>query len=232
MRKALNENPMVQIAILAVGVIAFGLILMMSMGGGGSDVAPDDPGAVVPESATSESSAPADVPGASAATATPSTPTPDAAPSGSAGTATSPSTSTPTEPPAGAGSSSSADGMLPSKGLPQDVLVAFAKDDAIALLVTHPKSLSGRQMKSAVRQLESRNDVATFLVDSDKIARYSRITSGVSVSRVPALVVIRPRKLTDNVPTASVSYGFRDKDGIEQAIDDALYKGGQRGIYP
>ena len=40
-----------------------------------------------------------------------------------------------------------------------------------------------------------------------------------------ALIVLRPRKLTDGTPVATVSYGFRGPDSIGQAIHDAVYKG-------
>jgi hypothetical protein len=46
------------------------------------------------------------------------------------------------------------------------------------------------------------------------------------VNRVPALVVIRPKRLTGGgPPTAAVSYGFRGPDSVAQAVRDSLYKG-------
>jgi hypothetical protein len=36
---------------------------------------------------------------------------------------------------------------------------------------------------------------------------------------------VRPRRLTEGTPTASVSYGFRGPDSVYQAVRDALYKG-------
>ncbi len=71
-----------------------------------------------------------------------------------------------------------------------------------------------------------------FVVDSPDIGDYSRITSGVAVDRVPALVVIRPRKLTDGAPTATVSYGFRGPRSVDQAVDDSLYQGKPVPSYP
>ena len=59
-----------------------------------------------------------------------------------------------------------------------------------------------------------------------RIARYSRIASGVDVNRVPALVVISPKKLNDGgLPKATVSYGFRGPGSVVQAVKDAEYKG-------
>jgi hypothetical protein len=37
--------------------------------------------------------------------------------------------------------------------------------------------------------------------------------------------VVRPRDLSGGVPQASVSYGFRGPDSVEQAVRDALYDG-------
>ena len=85
--------------------------------------------------------------------------------------------------------------------------------------------MSDEKVEEYTNALRSRNDVQVFIVDVKDIADYSRITIGATVNRVPALVVIRPRKLTGSVPTATVSYGFRDAASVNQAIDDAVYKG-------
>ncbi len=57
-----------------------------------------------------------------------------------------------------------------------------------------------------------------FVTNAGHIARYSRITQGVDVNRVPALIVLRPRHLTRGVPKASVSYGFRGPESVDQAV--------------
>jgi hypothetical protein len=38
-------------------------------------------------------------------------------------------------------------------------------------------------------------------------------------------VVVRPKRLSGQVPEAQVSYGFRDSQSVLQAVHDALYKG-------
>lgn len=222
MRKAINENPMVQIGVLAGAAVIFAFILFTS-------VLKKDPAPPAdPAAATADAVAPAD------STAAPTTADPAAA----TGTAVPPAdtaaaaTATPAPTPAPAAGGSVSDGLLPSKGLPKDVLVAFAKNQAIALLVIDPNGTSDKQLKAYTEALKKRNDVEVFIVDVKDIAKYSRITAGVSVSRVPALVVVRPRKLTNSVPTASVSYGFRGARSVNQAIDDALYKGKQIPSYP
>ncbi len=74
--------------------------------------------------------------------------------------------------------------------------------------------------------------VATFIVPASKISRYAAITEGVGVSRVPALVVVRPKRLHEAVPTASVSYGFQSGESVVQAVIDAGYKGPTVDYHP
>jgi hypothetical protein len=74
--------------------------------------------------------------------------------------------------------------------------------------------------------------VASFVVPVDKIARYASIAQGVNLNRVPALVVIRPRGLSNGVPTASVRYGFQSPESVVQAVIDAGYKGPTLSYHP
>jgi hypothetical protein len=220
MRKALNENPMVQLAVLGVCAVVFAVILFTSV------LKKDEQPAATtttPAAATTSDPAATSDPSASASTPSPST---GSSASGTAPAA--PETDTVTPPAGGA----TADGLLPSKGLPENVLVAFARNKAIALLVVDPKGLSDKQLEQFTDTLRSRDDVEVFVVNVKDIAKYARITAGVSVSRTPALVVVRPRKLTDSTPTAAVSYGFRGPRSVNQAVDDALYDGKQVPSYP
>lgn len=219
MRKALNENPMVQIAVLAIVAVIFAFILFTSV------LKKDEPA----ESLSSDDAATATATpdGVVAAPSMGESEPADPAVSSSVAPTTEPVTPTPTT-----SSGGGSEGLLPSKGLPRDVLVAYAKNKAIALLVIDPKGTSDEKVEAHTRTLEKRGDVEVFIVDVRDIAKYSRITAGVSVSRVPALVVVRPRKLTGEAPTATVSYGFRGGRSVNQAVDDALYKGKQLPSYP
>jgi hypothetical protein len=214
MRKALNENPMVQIGVLAVCAVAFAVILFTTV------LKKDEPATGAASTVAPTTAATTPAPADPAVAAAPTTPAPaDTVPGA-------PST---TAPPAGG---TPADGLLPSKGLPENVLVAFAKNQTIALLVVDKKGPSDKQVERYTQMLRSRDDVDVFIVDVRDIAKYARITAGVNVSRTPALVVVRPRKLTGSVPTATVSYGFRGPRSVNQAIDDAIYKGKQIQAYP
>ena len=227
MRKALNENPMVQLAVLGICAVIFAFILFTSVLKKDDTAAPE--ATTAPAATDTAAASPTDTaaaaPTETAAPPSASTPAPsDSAPAPTAA----PETPTATLPPGG----TPADGLLPSKGLPQDVLVAFARNETIALLVIDPKGVSDKQLKRFTEALRSRHDVEVFVVDVRDIAKYARITSGVRVSRTPALVVIKPRKLTGSIPTASVSYGFRGPGSVNQAIDDALYEGKSVPSYP
>lgn len=218
MRKALNENPMVQLAVLGVGVLVLAVIMLSSFGG-------DDEEAVEPP----EAATPAASESAAGETATPP-PAPAAAPPPAPG-APAPGAPAPsaTPPPAATGE---VDSLSPGKGLPEDVLVAYARNKAIALLVVNPNATSDKTVKGYVKRLGGRNDVEVFVVKAKNIARYSRITQGVAVSRTPALVVIRPRDKSEEVRTATVAYGFRGGKSVETALEGALYTGGTRSAAP
>ncbi len=101
----------------------------------------------------------------------------------------------------------------------------------MALVVYDPKGLSDEKLEGYVKRLDSRGDVAVFSVKSKNIARYARITQGVSVSQVPALVVVQPRDGAEQL-VASVSYGFRSPKSVDTAVEGALYDGKQRGFAP
>lgn len=209
MRNALNENPVVQLAVIGlIGVVL--AFMLFSTVLKKEEVPASDPAAATDPAA-----------------AAPVTPVP-AEPSG---TAPAPTASESVAPEPGAVDPAVA-GLAPSDGLPVDVIKAFAKDQAIALLVVDPKGIADRQVEAYTRRLSSRDGVEFFVVDVKDIAKYSRITSGVAVSSAPALLVIQPRTLTNDVPIASVSYGFRSPRSVEQTLDDALYEAGPVSSYP
>jgi len=246
-RKALNENPVVQAALLGVLAIFVAFMLITRVFGGEESAAP-------PPSSTATSPSTA---GTEASTAAPAAPTtePAAPTTGSATPTTEPaapttgSTAPATDAPApdatvtepGSGSPSPAS-LAPGQfvagpGLPQKVVTAYAQGKAVALYVYRRKGIDdayGRFNYLFVRLLRNENledRVAMFTTNAHHIARYSRIAEGVDVSRVPALVVIRPRNLTANEPKASVSYGYRGPESVVQAVKDALYKGRENVPY-
>jgi hypothetical protein len=217
MRKTLNDNPVVQIGVLAVLAVLVAFLLltrvMHKSGGSGSTPAPTTTAAAATDTAGSSATAtPGSSIGATAATA-PSATAPVAP---SAGGTTPPSTTAETVP---------SGKLVAGPGLPKSVAAAYADDKAIVLFVFRNHGIDDAAVRTSVERLQGRGDLAVFVTHAASIARFARITEGVDVNRVPALIVVRPRRLTHGAPTAGVSYGFRGPDSVDQAIRDALYRG-------
>jgi hypothetical protein len=217
MRRAINENPVVQAALIGVMVLAFAFLLFTRVLGGGSEPA-EEPAATTPATGTE----------AAAATTTPATPDTGAAPETAA-----PEPAVPGAAPApGVAGGAPTGEFVPGKGLPRNVVEAYEDGKVVALLIVRRRGIDDQPVKASVEELELKDDVAVFVTGAKDIARYSQITQGVSVSRTPALVVIRPRNLDEGTPSATVSYGFRGAESVAQAIRDALYKGKKVPYYP
>lgn len=199
MREAINNNPIAQVAVLGGLALIVGLFLMMNMKKGSSDSA----STASPTAATPATSAPP----AAGATA--------AAPGATGSAPVAPSTS----------GSVSPDALIPGPGLPRPVITAWKRGDTVVLLVVRPHGIDDRLVRSSVRSLSSEGNVSVFVSRADKVARYSRITQGVALSQAPALLVVRPKRVSGSVPEAQVSYGFRDSQGVVQAVHDAVYSG-------
>jgi hypothetical protein len=204
-RRALNDNPVAQIAVLGVLVVIVGFLLMTRMAHKSDSAA----------TSTSAPSAPAsaDTTGAS----TSPSPAVGTTPPSTGSSAVAPTAAPPAGAPAG--------GFVAGPGLPAPVAKAYADDKAVVLFVFRHRGLDDSAVRSSVERLRGRDDLGVFVTHAAHIARYARITEGVDVNRVPALIVVQPLHLTDGTPTASVSYGFRGPDSVDQAIRNALYKG-------
>lgn len=211
MRKALNDNPIAQVAVLGVLAVVVGFFLLTRMSSKSSEPSTDT-------SATEASVVPGTVTSPTDTTATtPSTAVPDAtATEGAAPT-------TPSTDPAA--EAAAAGEFVAGPGLPTPVVQAYAANKVVVLLVVRRKGIDDEAVKAGLAQQGNTPDVALFVTNAGHISRYSRIATGVNVDRVPALIVLRPRKLTQGTPVATVSYGFRGPDSVAQAINDALYKG-------
>jgi hypothetical protein len=121
---------------------------------------------------------------------------------------------------------------VPAAPLPKRVTDAFEADRTVVLLFVKPGGIDDAITAAGALPLAFQRDVSLFVVPARKIARYAAITQGVDVSRVPALVVIRPRKLDKGVVTATVSYGFQSPQSIVQAVVDARYRGRTLTYHP
>lgn len=209
MREAINNNPMVQIGLLGVlGVIV--AVVFMSSSGGDAAPAPED---------------------AATATATEGT-VPAPAESGLAD---------PTAPPAEGAVPPPAAATTPfeaGKGLPADLVDAHASGDVVVLLVMQKNGYEDEPLARDVESLESRGDTSVFVTESKDVSDYSRIAEGVTLDRVPAIIVLHPLegKVADGedlpMPNATVTYGYRGKESVTTAVEDALYDGKQLSYDP
>jgi hypothetical protein len=204
MRQAINNNPVVQVAVLGGLAVIVGLFFMMNMKGGGS-------------SGSSST--------ASSAASAPATGTPSTGASPSAGSAVAPTAGTSAAAPPTSSGSVSPDALVPGPGLPKPVIGAWKSGQTVVLLIVRQGGIDDRLVRNSTRLLSADAGVAVFVTRANKVARYSRITQGVGVSQVPALVVVRPKRITGPTPEAQVDYGFRDAQGVVQAVHDAVYTG-------
>jgi hypothetical protein len=189
MREQLNSNPLAQLAVVGVLIVAVGFFMLS--GGGGEE-------------------------------------------EGESGTAATETTLSVTEPTEGGTASVSLPppSSLDAPPLPAHVLRAYDAGNTVALLFVREGGIDDRLVKRATEDLEAFPGVSLFVVPASRISRYAEISEGVGVQRVPALVVVTPKRLKQTVPTASVSYGFQSPQSIEQAIIDAGYRGPTVDYHP
>jgi hypothetical protein len=116
--------------------------------------------------------------------------------------------------------------------LPRPVLNAWKANQTVVLLFVRDGGIDDRLVAQATHGLSGLPRVTTFVVPAGEIARYTAVSEGVGVERVPALVVISPRHLDQQVPTASVHYGFQSSASVVQAVIDAGYKGPTVDYHP
>jgi hypothetical protein len=205
MRTAINDNRMLQFAMLGVLSLLGGILLLKTTTGGGSKPSSTAPAAASPSA--SSATGPAEAGGATATTGATGLPS---------GSSSAPSSSAAPQVPAD---------VVPGPGLPEGLLPAYRHGKAIVLLVRRAGGIDDRLVRRSVELLRLEPRAKVYVTKARQIARYAWLTEGVDVSVLPALVVLRPSKLTHGTPTASVSYGFRDAESVVQAVKDALYRG-------
>jgi hypothetical protein len=121
---------------------------------------------------------------------------------------------------------------IPVPPMPAPVAHAYDDGKTVVLLIVHDGGIDDELVQGAAQQLKSHSDVALFVVPAKQIARYAAITLGADVQQVPALLVMKPRRLSDGVPQASVDYGFQTSQSVVQAVVDAGYKGPEATYHP
>jgi hypothetical protein len=199
MRNAINNNPKVQLGLLVALILVAAVVLVPSMMGGKSSSG----------TAASTASAPAAAPQASV---DPATLPPAGVATGATGVAPQ---ATSVDPAA----------LVPGPGLPRPTIDAWKDGKTVVLLIVRNHGVDDKLVSRSVRGLSGDSNLAIFVTHAKQIARYSRITQGVGVSQVPALVIVRPKRVSGSVPEAQVAYGFRDSQTVVQYVHDALYSG-------
>ncbi len=216
MRQAINENPVVQAAVIGILLVLGAVLVLAQMGGSDSG---SESAATTPTSTT--------VTGPTGATADVTAST----------DGTSASVTATVTPPAGYPTAPVAPAAAPlgpfeaGPGLPPRVFAGYETGKTVVLYVYNPNGIEDRQVLAAVNGLDGDSSLAVFTAPEKDIARYSRITQGVGVSQVPALIVIAPKQ-GGGEPKATVSYGFRGSGSVTQVVRDAVYKGKTLGYDP
>jgi hypothetical protein len=205
MREKLNENPIAQLALIGV-LLVVGAIFLLKPGGGAESE----------ESSSGEVTA--TVNGATATGETPGAAVEGAVESLEEGGV--------------AGTAGAAPATVPAPPPPPPVTAAYDAGKTVVLLVVHDGGIDDALTESAASSLSSVPNASLFVVPAAKVARYAAITVGLDVSQVPALVVMRPKALSNGIPQASVEYGFQTPQSIVQAVRDAAYKGPEVTYHP
>ena len=212
MREKINSDPRYQVGIVLLLVIAAGYMLLGGGLGGGEE------SEEAPPTEATVAVAGTNVTG----TATGATP----------GEAVEGAVASAIESAAGEATAASATASIPAPPLPVPVANAYDSGKTVVLLVVRNGGIDDRLVTASTRQVSGNPDVALFVAPVKQIAHYGAITLGVDVTQVPALIVMRPKRLSDGTPQATVDYGFQATQSIDQAIRDASYDGPEATYHP
>jgi hypothetical protein len=207
MREKLNSSPIAQAGLVVV-LIAVGAFMLLKPGGGEEGSEESASGGVV-----------ATVNGATATGATAGEAVEGAVESLEEGGSIAPEsgempTSVPAPPP------------------PRPVTDAYEAGKTVVLLIVHDGGIDDALTGEATAQLAGVEDSSLFVVPARQVARYAAITVGLDLNRVPALVVMRPKRLSDGIPQATVDYGFQTAQSVLQDVRDASYNGPEATYHP
>ncbi len=209
MREKLNENPIAQVVLIGVLAVV-GVVLFISSSGGGEE-----------EESAGATEATVAVAG-TGAVGTATAATPGEAVEAAAETAV-----------ASVGETSAAPAApVPTSSPPRRLVDAYESGKTVALLIVHPGSIDSVLSARSSLLLAPYRDVLLFIVRAKEIARYAAITVGLDVNRVPALVVMKPKRLSGGTPQATVDYGLQTPQSVLQAVLDADYHGGELAYHP
>ncbi len=203
MREKLNENPKAQVALVAVLVVAAAFFFLK--GSGEEEAAAPTEATVAVAGTDATGTATGATPGEAVEGALEAT--------GEAGTTAVP-TSVPAPPP------------------PRPLANAYDAGKTVVLLIVDPDGIDDKLVARSSLLLAANPDVALFVVPDRQIARYAAVTVGLEINRVPALVVMKPKRLSGGTPQATVEYGFQTPQSVVQAVEDVSYRGPEVTYHP
>jgi hypothetical protein len=209
-REKLNESPIAQVALVGV-LVAVALFLFIGQSGGGEES----------EESSSSGEVVASVNGATGTGSTPGEAVEGAVENLEAGGGT-----------ASASGTSELPASVPAPPLPRRVTAAYDAGRTVVLLIVHGGGIDDRITAAASLYADTVPNTELFVVPAKHVARYAAITVGLDVNRVPALVVMKPRRLSGGVPQATVDYGVQTPQSVVQAVRDASYKGPEETYHP
>jgi hypothetical protein len=205
-REKLNENPIAQVGLILVLVVVAAVMFIGSSGGGEEE-----------EASTGEVAA--SVNGVTATGATPGEAVEGAVESLEEGAVA--ESSVTAMPPS-----------VPAPPPPKRLTAAYESGKTVVLLIVDKGSIDSAFTARSSLLLAPFSDVSLFIVSAKEIARYAAITVGLDVNRVPALVVMKPKKLSGGTPQATVDYGIQTPQSVVQAVLDANYHGREVTYHP
>lgn len=216
MRDAINNNPVVQAAVIGVLLIGGLFFFLSSTGGGGEEEAeaPATEATVTVAGSEASGSAEGATPGEAVEGAIDEAVEEAVRPSLESALSQVTAAATDTPP------------------LPPKVTAAWEANRTLVLLFVQDGGIDDRLVESATRGLDGFRDTELFVVPAAKISRYAAIAEGVGVDRVPALVVVSPKDLEKSVPVASVHFGYLSPQSVSQAVIDAGYTGPTVDYHP
>lgn len=209
MREQLNNNPIAQVGAVLV-LIAVAAFMFLGKGGGGSSE----------EESSAEGATVATVNGVTATGATPGEAVESAVEGAVEGGAV------------GATGSGEIPTSVPAPPPPHEFTAAYDSGKTVVLLVVHDGGIDDRLTAKAALALAAMPEVALIPVPVKRLPSYAAVTVGLDLNRVPALVVLKPKRLSEGIPQATVDYGFQTSQTLVQAVRDAAYNGPEITYHP
>lgn len=206
MREKLNESQAAQVGLVAV-LVVIALVFFLKSKGGGEEEAESEAGPTV-----------ATVNGETATGATPGEAVEAAVAGLEAGGVATGTGGVPTS--------------VPAPPPPREFSSAYDSGQTVVLLVVDDGGIDDKLTSETSGAIEGIPNTTLIRVPLKQLPRYASITVGLELNRVPALVVMRPKKLSHGVPQATVDYGFQTSQTAVQAVRDASYAGPEATYHP